>query len=566
MARYKDALKIFWRPVFVLLCLVVTALLFHQFNSQEGRCGACVLLVGSLWASEALPLEVTSLLPILLLPLLGIMSTGDVSKEYFTGANMMMMAAMGIAAAVQNVRLHQRIALGILMMTGAGKKTLLLSFMVITCGISMFICNTATCAMMCPILKVVLDEVYKSKKEKSADTLSAESEETQPFECCEASKHKQQRRIAARHQKEKVMFYLGVAYAANIGGTGTLTASEPNVIMKGILEEKFPCQDSLTYTTWMAYAMPSIVVNLTFTFLLLSIIFWRAPKEEELISGREMRRFLRGEYDRLGPFSWKEFATAFYFVSLVTLWFFQEPQFMTGWGEYFGNDGHAGCSGGMVGEATPAVLILVLLFITPSRLDFWPFVRKMDDCDVVAPSTLLDWESMASFFPWGLLLIRGGGFALAKASNRSGLSVLVGSSLTSLESLPPWGVLTVTCLATSIVTEICSNAVTANILLPVLGDLAVSLNLNPLYLMLPAAVTCCYAFMLPVACPTNAIVYKASGMKSWRMVSSGVGLNLITLAVSVIAASTYGCPLLQMHEFPIWANTTDCSIVAASYQ
>lgn len=316
----------------------------------------------------------------------------------------------------------------------------------------------------------------------------------------------------------------------------------------------------------MAYAMPSIVVNLTFTFLLLSIIFWRAPKEEELISGREMRRFLRGEYDRLGPFSFKEGATAFYFVSLVTLWFFQEPQFMTGWGEYFGNDGHAGCSGGMVGEATPAVLILVLLFITPSRLDFWPFVRKMDDCDVVAPSTLLDWESMASFFPWGLLLIRGGGFALAKASNRSGLSVLVGSSLTSLESLPPWGVLTVTCLATSIVTEICSNAVTANILLPVLGDLAVSLNLNPLYLMLPAAVTCCYAFMLPVACPTNAIVYKASGMKSWRMVSSGVGLNLITLAVSVIAASTYGCPLLGMHEFPIWANTTNCSIVAASYQ
>merc|ERR1711990_1294569 len=110
----------------------------------------------------------------------------------------------------------------------------------------------------------------------------------------------------------------------------------------------------------------------------------------------------------------------------------------------------------------------------------------------------------------------------------------VGSSLTSLESLPPWGVLTVTCLTTSIVTEICSNAVTANILLPVLGDLAVSLGLNPLYLMLPAAVTCCYAFMLPVACPTNAIVYKASGMKTWRMLSSGVCLNLITLAVSCL--------------------------------
>jgi len=556
--RHRDLLKIFWRPAFVLLTLTVAALLFQQFNSQEGRCGACVLLVGSLWASEALPLEVTSLLPILLLPLLGIMGTGDVSKEYFTGANMMMMAAMGIAAAVQNVRLHQRIALGILMLTGAGKRTLLLSFMVITCGISMFICNTATCAMMCPILKVVLDEVYQSKKEKSADTDSAES---QPFECCEASKHKRQRKIDARHQKEKVMFYLGVAYAANIGGTGTLTASEPNVIMKGILDEKFPCQDSLTYTTWMAYAMPSIVVNLTFTFLLLSIIFWRAPKEEERFSGRELRRFLHGEYDRLGPFSWKEFAVAFYFVALITLWFFQEPQFITGWSHYFGNDGHAGCSEGMVGEATPAILILILLFITPSRLDFWPFVRRMDDCEVNVPSTLLDWNTMADFFPWGLLLIRGGGFALAAASDKSGLSKLIGASLTSLSSLPPWGVLTVTCLTTSIVTEICSNAVTANILLPVLGDLAVSLGLNPLYLMLPAAVTCCYAFMLPVACPTNAIVYKASGMKTWRMLSSGICLNLITLAVSVIAASTYGCPLLGMHDFPAWANTTDCSSI-----
>merc|ERR1719369_249918 len=285
----------------------------------------------------------------------------------------------------------------------------------------MFICNTATCAMVCPILKVVLEQVYGSEDTEKGDQAHSQLSSLR-------------KKKEARHSTEKVMFYLGVAYAANIGGTGTLTASEPNVIMKGILDSKFPCQDSLTYTTWMAYAMPSIVVNLTFTFLLLSIIFWRAPKEEERFSGRELRRFLHGEYDRLGPFSFKEGATAFYFVSLVTLWFFQEPQFMTGWGEYFGNDGHAGCSGGMVGEATPAVLILVLLFITPSRLDFWPFVRKMDDCDVVAPSTLLDWESMASFFPWGLLLIRGGGFALAKASNRSGLSVLVGSSLTSLES------------------------------------------------------------------------------------------------------------------------------------
>merc|ERR1719370_1405817 len=163
---------------------------------------------------------------------------------------------------------------------------------------------------MCPILKVVLDEVYKSKKEKSADTLSAESEETQPFECCEASKHKRQRKIDARHQKEKVMFYLGVAYAANIGGTGTLTASEPNVILKGILDGMFPNQDSLTYATWIGYALPTIVITLTIAALWLILLFLRKIKEDGH-SSEELQGFLRQEYSNLGPVTFREATVAF---------------------------------------------------------------------------------------------------------------------------------------------------------------------------------------------------------------------------------------------------------------
>jgi len=529
-------LLLFWRPAVLLAALCLSLAVWWQHDTQASRCGACVLLVALLWATEAIPLEVTSFLPVVLLPLLGILGTGDVSKEYFNGANMMFLTAMGMAAAVQASGLHRRLALSILMVTGTGKRSLLLSFMCITCGVSMFICNTATCAMMCPILKVVLEQVYREEREEGVggDT-----------EILIRKLTKEQ----SRRSREKVMFYLGVAYAANIGGTGTLTASEPNVIMKGILDEMYPCQDRLTYATWLLYSLPTILILLTVAFFWLMLLFLRTTKEEGH-SGKELRRFLQQQHESLGPVTTREVLVAAYFTLLVVLWFFQEPEFIPGWSDLFAPG---------VGEATPAALVLILLFITPSNFNFWPFRARSGPWEaVVLPPTLLDWDTMAKFFPWGLLLLRGGGFALAAGSDKSGLSHWIGSSLSSLSSLPPWGVVAMSCAITSIVTEVCSNAATANILLPVLGDLAVQLKLNPLYLMLPATVTCCYAFMLPVSCPPNAIVYKASGMKSWQMMMAGAGLNLVTLVVSVTAASTYGGPLLGMDSFPSWANMTTC--------
>jgi len=525
----------FWKCGVTLLSLVLSLVVWLQHDTKESRCGCCVVLMASLWATEALPLEVTSFLPVLLLPLLGIMTTGEVSKEYMTGANMMFLTAMGVAAAVQKVGLHRRLALGILTMTGTGKKSLLISFMAITCLISMFICNTATCAMMCPILKVVLEQLYGEKK------------------------HSDQEKGDKNH-KEKIMFYLGVAYAANIGGTGTLTASEPNVIMKGVLDTMFPCQDSLTYATWFAYSLPTIVIILTAAFFWLLLLFLRKNNDKDS-SSKEMKVFLQTKYRELGVVTFQEKMVTFYFLLLVIIWLFEEPEFIPGWADYFTvtdtDSSGDSVTREAVGEATPAVLILILLFLTPSSLDFWPFKEKDTPWeDVVLPPTLLDWDTVTNFFPWGLLILRGGGFALAAGSERSGLSHWIGSSLEGLSSLPPWIVLTLVCGVTSLVTEICSNAATANILLPVLGELAVTLKLNPLYLMLPATVTCCYAFMLPVSCPPNAIVYKASGMSSWYMLMTGVGLNLVTLMVNVLAANTYASPLLGLSTFPSWANST----------
>ena len=510
------------------------------------RCGICVAFMAFLWSTEALPLEVTSFLPVVLLPLLGILDTGEVSEQYFTGANMMFLAAMGVAAAVQSVGLHKRVALRILMATGTGKKSLLFSFMFITTLLSMFICNTATTAMIIPILQVVLDQIYPKPS-------SQEKDETD-------SKKNKQDKIATSHNQEKIMFYLAIGYSANIGGTGTLTASAPNVILKGTLKELFPCQNDLTYATWLLYALPIIVVVIILAYFWLMCLFMGRGKEGNKL---EIKSFLKEKYVDLGPIKFQEIMVGFYFFLLVVIWFFEEPEFIKGWADFFKlEDGNPA-----IDEATPAVFILILLFITPRHLNFWPFIDKDAPWDVVVlPPTLLDWSTVTHFFPWGLLILRGAGFALAKASIESGLSDWLGVQLSSLSSLPNWGILTLVCLITSLVTEVCSNSATANILFPVLAGLAVEQEINPLYLMLPAAVTCCYAFMLPVSCPPNAIVYKASGMDTRHMIMAGLGLNILTLVVNILAANTYGSPLMDFKEFPVWAwanLTENCTVMGA---
>merc|ERR1712142_312366 len=338
---------------------------------------------------------------------------------------------------------------------------------------------------------------------------------------------------------------------------GTLTASAPNVILKGLLDERFECEHDLTYATWIGYALPIIVIIVLLAYCWLMLLFLKRDRNN-IEEKAKIKTFLQEKYDDLGGLKFQEVMVAFYFILLVVVWFFEEPEFITGWADYFEKEDTGGC---YIDEATPAVLILIFLFITPRHLKFWPFIDKDSSWDAVRlPPCLLDWATVTEFVPWSLLILRGAGFALAKSSKVSGLSSWLGDNLSTLSSLPHWGLLTIVCLITSIVTEVCSNSATASIILPVLADLAVKQGINPLYLMLPVAITCCYAFMLPVACPPNAIVYQASGMETRHMMMAGIGLNVFTLIVNVLAANTYGGPLLSLSRFPDWANETlNCS-------
>ena len=156
------------------------------------------------------------------------------------------------------------------------------------------------------------------------------------------------------------------------------------------------------------------------------------------------------------------------------------------------------------------------------------------------PPTLMSWSDLSRFVPWGLLILRGAGFALAKASDESGLSDWIGDEMTELSTLTNWQILTIILLLTGVLNEVVNNATTASILLPVMKDIAVKLELNPLYLTLPVVLSCNYTFMLPASCPPNAIVLKASGMGLHNMVFAGLGMKIITLSASLLAANTWG--------------------------
>jgi len=365
--------------------------------------------------------------------------------------------------------------------------------------------------------------------------------------------------ICKKKRKVRVMIYLSVAYAANTGGTGTLTGTGPNLVLKGMLSTLFAGQAPVHFASWMMFAVPTMLVNIFVCWVWLQIFFIGLPGKTSMKIGdkTKIKKILRKKYEELGPITFHQVAILINFILLVTLWFCRDPQFIPGWGEWFTQKKMDDCGHEMqvqiVDDASAALFIVFLLFIIPSKLSFWPF-KTLAESKNSPP--LVDWRTVHDRFPWGVMLLFGGGFALADASKISGLSNWVGEQLTILDVLPNYAVVLIVCLMTGFITEVTSNVATANILLPVLAELAVATNTNPLYLMIPATVTCSYAFMLPVATPPNAIVYSASGMKTSEMVAAGFVLNLLCIGVNVLAINTYGVNMFNLDTFPQWSTTS----------
>uniref|UniRef100_A0A673GU26 Solute carrier family 13 member 5-like n=1 Tax=Sinocyclocheilus rhinocerous TaxID=307959 RepID=A0A673GU26_9TELE len=559
--------------VLKLLCVHLKELvpLAHVSIVQEASCAYVIILMAVYWCTEALPLAVTSLLPAVLFPMLGIMQSKMVCMQYLKDTNMLFVGGLMVAVAVEHWNLHKRIALRVLLIVGVRPAFLMLGFMGVTAFLSMWISNTATTAMMVPIVQAVLEQLNKQETESSRMTCGegrpqapkAEYKQTAKdrdrevvLHMLDVSPEAKQNESAEKRLMAKGMT-LCVCYAASIGGTATLTGTvtEPFALFSLIL---FPENgDIINFASWFGFAFPNMIIMLTIAWLYLQFVFmgfkktWGcgAVKSEKEISAYNV---IREQHLQLGPMCFGELSVLALFSLLVALWFTRDPGFVEGWTKLklFNKNIY-------VTDATVAVFIAMLLFILPSRPPQLCFGSSTEHQLYSVPSpALLSWKVAQKKLPWNIVLLLGGGFALAKGSEESGLSRWLGNQLTPLHSIPPWAIVIILCLLIAIFTECTSNVATATLFLPVLASMSQSVGINPLYIMVPCTLSASFAFMLPVATPPNAIVFSYGYLKVSDMARTGMMMNVIGIFCITLSINTWGKAMFNLDSFPAWANQT----------
>ncbi|XP_029629059.1 solute carrier family 13 member 5 [Salmo trutta] len=574
LRNLKNEIVLFSTPLLLLpLPLVI--------GTKEAACAYVIILMAVYWCTEALPLAVTALLPAVLFPMFGIMQSKDVCMQYLKDTNMLFVGGLMVAVAVEHWNLHKRIALRVLLFVGVRPALLMLGFMGVTAFLSMWISNTATTAMMVPIVQAVLEQLNNYTETEMPVILSTE-EDTQPQEPTDSKQMEKQaeghvvvtcldpfveairRKEAADKKKMCKGMTLCVCYAASIGGTATLTGTGPNLVLKGQMNQLFPNNgDVINFASWFGFAFPNMILMLTLAWLWLQFVFmgfnfkktWGcgAVKTEKEIA---VYNVIKEQHRQLGSMSFGELSVLGLFSCLVVLWFTRDPGFVAGWATYIFN-----ADAEYVTDATVAVFIAVLLFVLPSKPPRFCCRRSQSfDAEHQHPAdptpALLTWKVAQKKLPWSIVLLLGGGFALAKGSEESGLSMWMGDQMTPLHTIPPWAIAIILCLLIAIFTECTSNVATATLFLPVLASMSQSIGMNPLYVMVPCTLSASFAFMLPVATPPNAIVFSYGYLKVSDMARTGIVMNIIGILCITLAINSWGRAMFHLDTFPTWANTT----------
>ncbi|XP_060747443.1 solute carrier family 13 member 2 [Tachysurus vachellii] len=564
------------------------------YPSSQANCGYVIILMALYWCTECIPLAVTALLPVILFPFLGIMKSEEVCVLYLKDTNMLFIGGLVVAIAVEHWNLHKRIALGVLLIVGVRPALLMLGFMSVTAFLSMWISNTATTAMMLPIAQAVLNQLSKTEAERDERELR-EGRENEAFEMNEITNSKIPIRNRIQHviscpedttdsvaefkrkaREQKYLWLnkgmsLSVCYSASIGGTATLTGTTPNLILKGQMDSLFPDNPNvINFASWFGFAFPNMLLMLLLAWVWLQFMYLGLNFKKTFGCGlenagdEEAYDVIKQEFKKLGRIKFGEGAVLAIFVVLVVLWFSREPGFMPGWASSLNE------LGPFVTDGTVAILVSTVFFLIPSEIACLcgsvedDHEGTVEGGDAVqprqkkpkAPPALLEWNVVHKQMPWNIVLLLGGGYALATGSEVSGLSKWLGESLAPLQSIPPAAISVLLCLLVGTFTECSSNTATTTLFLPILASMATTINLHPLYVMLPCTISASMAFMLPVATPPNAIAFSYGTLKVLDMAKAGFMLNLIGIACINLAINTWGTLMFTLDTFPTWINTT----------
>lgn len=437
------------------------------------RTAGVALLMAAWWMTEAVPVAITGLLPIVLFPVLGVSDIAGATAPYAHPLIFLFLGGFMVALAMEACDLHRRIALNIIGVVGSHPQAIILGFMIATALLSMWISNTATTMMMLPIASTIAALLV-------ADYGGEDDTQTSRFGLC---------------------LMLGIAYAASVGGVGTLIGTPTNATMAGILSEEFGTE--IGFAQWMLVGLPFVAVMLPLTwFVLTKLIYpFDLPDSDKAVEHVSVARA------GLGRMSAAERRVSLVAGMVAFLWI----------GRGFAPDLVPGLS-----DAGIAMFGGVILFLIPAGGG--------------SREALLTW-SVIRRLPWDIVLLFGGGMSLARGMGNSGLAGWISDGLTILGAWPTVFLIAAIVAVVIYLTELTSNVATTTAFVPVIGALALGLGTDPILLAAPVAMAASCAFMLPVATPPNAIVFGSGLVTIPQMVRAGMWLNLLSILIVTLFAA-----------------------------
>jgi sodium-dependent dicarboxylate transporter 2/3/5 len=422
------------------------------------------------WITEAVSISVTALLPLLLFPLLDILPIAEVGANYGSPIIFLFFGGFVMALALEKVNLHKRIALTIINITGTTPDKVVLGFMIATAALSMWISNTASTVVMLPIAMSVIGLLLNDEDG-----------------------------FTKKDSNFALSVMLGIAFSANAGGIATVIGTPPNSVMIGLLENEYNIE--ISFLKWMVIGVPFSAVLLIISYLVL--VKWMFPSGQ--LKFAASKNVIKDELTKLGPMGGKEKMVLIIFGVTVFLWIFRTliNKILPDLG---------------LSDTIISMLAAISLFAIPYNLKKGDFLIHWGDTHKLA---------------WGILILFGGGLALAKGMNVSGIVDLVAYSIASSEiSILFTAILLIILML--FMTELMSNVALVAVLAPVVAGIAIGLEIPILYLLIPVTIASSCAFMLPMATPPNAIVFASGYIKVHQMARVGLILNLISVALLVV--------------------------------